>query len=564
MLIVWGLLILINKFTPANIDNIVNNAGYLWMTIFGISVIITVIITIAGKIEYNVSVKNCQEKRAEKVNYYTKIAVSIESSGESFYNEFSFLKFAHSLLQYDYPNDNFKRAFFVFLYDNMKRGNLYLLPEFGKIIFGDNIPADISDNEIDSSFRLLRKRYKKTLSPRITYKYFAMLALIYVFILNDIDYDVTIILNCYKKLKINKKQRQILEGYIKTLHSAKLPDLTAYFQNTQLKKIATTIEHLSKFANNEFNFYCLPRRNISVFSTMSAGKSTFINALLGSDYLPSRNEPTTAQITAIANTDYIDYCLGCAVKSGNRIFSGKVDNTIIDVWNSDGEVSGIILEGNLDRINSEKSISVIHDTPGINYSGNPEHKKITLDHLVVSESDIIICLMDATEMFIHDFSVALDNLKRTNEEGSKAEIIFVVNKADCYDPQKESLKKTLDETVEILKERGFDVPVIIPVSSRAARLFKMALRGKEERFTENETDDFARYVRFFSQPENFFNHLAIGIPDTLLYYTEYETMEKAEISIDGKTYERREINRALFNTGIPVIENFLNTQKETR
>ena len=36
---------------------------------------------------------------------------------------------------------------------------------------------------------------------------------------------------------------------------------------------------------------------------MGAGKSTFINALLGCDVLPARNEATTAKITSVYDRD---------------------------------------------------------------------------------------------------------------------------------------------------------------------------------------------------------------------------------------------------------------------
>src|SRR5699024_12724136 len=45
------------------------------------------------------------------------------------------------------------------------------------------------------------------------------------------------------------------------------------------------------------------KANISVFGGFSAGKTTFINALLGDKYLATSPNPTTATITEINNDD---------------------------------------------------------------------------------------------------------------------------------------------------------------------------------------------------------------------------------------------------------------------
>jgi GTPase Era involved in 16S rRNA processing len=482
-------------------------------------------------------------------------------------NEFSFLKLAHILFSYHFPNDNLKKAFFLFLYHNIKRMGVtfFLHMEFANILFNNNIP-DYSDNDINDLIKLLRKKYrvsKSFFSPRISFKYFFALVLAYALKLESIDVNSPQFAHLCDVLKIKKDYQQLLEGYINLPGTGNTEELLSFFQNTPFKKIDRIIHPLSIFINQENTFYNLPRKKITVFSTMSAGKSTFINALLGHDYLPSKNEACTAKITTIADTDHINYCLGYAVKKEKQVFCGNVDKKKIDEWNNDGEISEIILEGNLDRIGSEKIIAVIHDTPGINYSGNSLHKEITLTHLIDSRPDVIICLLDATQMLTTDFSEALEDLKKSNDEGSKAKVIFVINKADSYDPQKESLKDMIGDTHEELKKYGFDAPIIIPVSSQAARLFKMALQGRGS-FTENEIDSFTGFIRFFLQPENNFGILAAEIPDNVRQNTEYETNSEHEIIIEGKVYERDNIVKALFNTGIPVVENIINCWKEAR
>ena len=486
----------------------------------------------------------------------------------AFSNEFSLLKFARSIISYNYLNDEIKKASVIFLYANIRRMNVSFLSytEFAKIVFRETVPENISDDAMKNSIRLLRKSYrieKRLFSPRITYKYYVLLALAYILNLGDVSYNTLEFAELFLKLRINKIQQQIMAEYIGLMGSDMTSKLASVFENTKLEKIAMTIEPLSVFIHNERTFYNLPRRNISVFSTMSAGKSTFINALLGHDYLPSRNEACTAKIVTIANSDYINYCLGYAIRKDSQVFCGDIDSKTVNEWNKDGEVLKIVFEGNLDRINDEKSVTVIHDTPGINYSGNSGHKKITLNHLVDSKPEIIICLLDATQMHTTDYSDALEAMKKTNKKGSNAKVIFIINKADSYDSKKESLKETIYDTIKDLEKHGFINPVIIPVSSQAARLFKMALQGRIN-FTKKEIYDFEYFSQAFLLPENDYNLLAAGVSGDLLVNSGYRTESEADIAIEGKIYDNRKVLQALFNTGIPVVENILNSKQEIK
>ena len=65
------------------------------------------------------------------------------------------------------------------------------------------------------------------------------------------------------------------------------------------------------------NLFKLPIKNIAVCATMSSGKSTLVNALLGNDVLPARNEATPAKITSIMdsyNFSFIAYVVYISLK----------------------------------------------------------------------------------------------------------------------------------------------------------------------------------------------------------------------------------------------------------
>jgi hypothetical protein len=89
----------------------------------------------------------------------------------------------------------------------------------------------------------------------------------------------------------------------------------------------------------------------------------------------------------------------------------------------------------------------------------------------------------------------------------------------------------------------------------------MALQGRID-FTEDEIDDFSHYLRFFSRSKNNFTLLATGVPVNEIQNSHHSTYGKSEIIIEGKSYDCDKISDALFCTGIPVVENILDVQKE--
>ncbi|MDR3333917.1 MAG: dynamin family protein [Treponema sp.] len=426
---------------------------------------------------------------------------------------------------------------------------------------------------------LLKKKHrtqKGLFAPRITYKYLFILEVLYIYAqyvplqtiftsnretadllryLGDVRYN-----EAKKQFRLgNKKETECLLGYIAAWSSGKQEELIEYTKNAKLRGFTETLMPLTEFIVGEQSYYKLPRIHVSVYATMSAGKSTFVNALLGHDYLPSKNEACTAKITSIYDNDSMNYVIGYTVKKGQRTYSAAVTNETLEAWNSDPETTEVVLEGDLDGLCSDTVVFVAHDTPGVNYSGEEEHLKITLGHLREVKPAAVLCVLDATQMGTTDSRKALQMLQEALTENKKSEILFVMNKADMFDPQKESLAAALGRMAEDLADQGFKHPVIVPVSARAARLFKMALKGKGDGFSENETDDFIRLIRYFSRGGNDFNALTTGVPERYPLESEYSKMGNGkEITIEGKNYPSEMVRKALLCTGIPTVEYFFN------
>lgn len=290
--------------------------------------------------------------------------------------------------------------------------------------------------------------------------------------------------------------------------------------------------------------------DIAVCATMSAGKSTFVNALLGNDYLPARNEATTAKITSVYDNDAQQKMIGFASDDEKRkIFeiSGDLNREKIDSWNSNPEVKNIYLQSDLDSISSSKVICAVHDTPGTNNSENSNHKKITMNFLESQKLDMIIFVANATQLKTTDEKKLLGEIYENVVSKKNIPVLFVLNKADELDSEKENLPAILENYRKYIEEIGFKNCEVLPVSAKSARVFKMALKGRVEKLTRKEQAEFDIFYETLSEP---------SFDDEPCSDSEM----KQKIKIGKQEYDSKELKTALKNSGIKKIENFISNR----
>lgn len=244
-------------------------------------------------------------------------------------------------------------------------------------------------------------------------------------------------------------------------------------------------------------------KNIAVCATMSAGKSTFVNALLGRDVLPARNEATTAKITSVYDKDGAEKMVGYVTQNGKIIEqSADVTLEVIDKWNS-SDMERIYLQGDLDGIKNNGFVVAVHDTPGTNNSGDKSHHEVTMDFLQNNKMDALIFVANATQLCTNDERILLVELLNKVVEPSKLPVIFILNKADELDEEKESISDIQKRYVEYLNEIGFKEPKLFLLSAKAARLLKMAKNGRTENLTAREKRDLKSAIAEFTDLHDF-------------------------------------------------------------
>jgi len=119
---------------------------------------------------------------------------------------------------------------------------------------------------------------------------------------------------------------------------------------------------------------------VAVLATMSSGKSTLINAMLGVELMPSQNLACTAGITRIRhNSEAKDFKARALNDRGDVLQDWrKAELNILEVWNSSSDVSVIEIEGPIKGIRSLQQNLVLIDTPGPNNFLNKDHREKTI------------------------------------------------------------------------------------------------------------------------------------------------------------------------------------------
>lgn len=288
-------------------------------------------------------------------------------------------------------------------------------------------------------------------------------------------------------------------------------------QNVQKKLpvnsfIEKTYKNFIDFKEQEEKYKTLSKKNIAVCATMSAGKSTFVNALLGRDILPARSEATTSKITSVYDNDNSNSLIGFVEVNG-KIVDRCLDTnlSIINGWNDDSNVSRIYLQGNLDGIGNNGIIAALHDTPGTNYSGDNTHHDITLKFLTSNKFDALIYVANTTQLCTTDEKFMLKEIYEKILQKTSMPMIFILNKVDCLDSEKENISDIIERYRSYLDEIGFKNAVIFPISSKAARILKMIKNNMSEKLTGKEKKELKNIQILFP------DLISTGLPEVEKY-----------------------------------------------
>lgn len=288
---------------------------------------------------------------------------------------------------------------------------------------------------------------------------------------------------------------------------------------------------------------------VNVVATMSAGKSTLINALLRQKLMPAKQEACTATITEIKDNDADHFMAKVYDTSGNLIQTyPELSFETMDSLNSNPEVSKIHVEGNIPFVTSKDVSLVLVDTPGPNNSRDPEHKAATYRMLSESSKTVVLYILNATQLAVNDdynlLSHVADSMKVGGKQ-SRERFIFVVNKLDDFKKGEDSIEAAITKVRDYLRDNGIENANIYPASALTALNIRTILAESDDDDDDEVYEAKGKVRKFIRNPEMYFETLA---PLTPSVRGEIET-RLANARNNHDTYEE-----ALIHCGIVPIE----------
>lgn len=298
----------------------------------------------------------------------------------------------------------------------------------------------------------------------------------------------------------------------------------------------------------------LPVFELIVMATMSAGKSTLINALLGQELLPSRNEACTARVFKIEDYDEVTNFEAKITGGVQESSFEPVDAAQLAILNDSPENGVIEIKGNIPGIKNCAARLVIYDTPGPNNSRDESHSLLTKELLHDKLDGCILYVMNASQFGVNDDVVLLRELKRLQENSENhKDIIFVLNKVDVLDPEIDSpLSVTVTEVQKYLERHGFIDPIIIPLSAFTALLARKKIRGDRLTRIEMRTLDF-QIEQAAADPEYTSSNSIIPISIRQALNTRYEK------KIDEPNLLDKPFDTLIEFSGIRILEDLIET-----
>lgn len=251
---------------------------------------------------------------------------------------------------------------------------------------------------------------------------------------------------------------------------------------------------------------------VNVVATMSAGKSTLINALLRQKLMPAKQEACTATITEIKDNDADHFMAKAYDSKGNLIqIHPELSLDIMDSLNSDPEVSKIHVEGNIPFVTSEDVSLVLVDTPGPNNSRDPEHKASTYRMLSESSKTVILYILNATQLAVNDDSNLLSHVADSMKVGGKQSrdrFIFVLNKLDDFKKDEDSVEAAIKKARDHLRDNGIENANIYPASALTALNIRTILAESDDDNDDEVYEAKGKVRKFNKNVEMHFEKLA--------------------------------------------------------
>lgn len=217
-----------------------------------------------------------------------------------------------------------------------------------------------------------------------------------------------------------------------------------------------------------YNLLLKPDFNLVISGEVNRGKSTFINAIIGRDILPTFDKETTSQVFKITNSEeesfFIVFDNGdkqIITKEELKQFGSQVEINNNGV-NDMGDKSIAYIQVNTPIEFLPQGVTIV-DTPGTG-STYKQHSEITKGFIQYADSIIYLCSAKKP-LEMTDISFIKDNVLNLYHVPSIMFVMSKVDEADSEDALKEQIKRSETLIKENFEENVLINKSIFPVSS---------------------------------------------------------------------------------------------------
>ena len=260
---------------------------------------------------------------------------------------------------------------------------------------------------------------------------------------------------------------------------------------------------------------------VAVIAAMKAGKSTFLNAVIGADVLASESAACTICRTDVRHIPdgqvprLLEYRegqrRGFVIAEGN---AGEIQQKFLERTREIREkgnpdnTTRFEIEHPIEAISELSSLSgfTLVDTPGPNEWESAKFNTVALKQTALEAlrtcNAILFVLNYASykDNAISDlFKDVIENRKEILAENT-GKIYFILNKVDQKTEQDREIADVIDDLKRELTNFGFSNPIIYPASSRQGLLAKLI---QQEKATESQIKDFKKFfsARYATEDE---------------------------------------------------------------
>lgn len=216
---------------------------------------------------------------------------------------------------------------------------------------------------------------------------------------------------------------------------------------------------LREHRNSDIKFLQKPLKKVLVVATMSAGKSTLINALIGNRINKVASTVCTNKIRLVYNKLSNE---GAMLECAGRRYV-YTDNHKIAQHDS---VENACVH--FQSILSNEHLCLI-DTPGVNFNGDHSHGEMTRNAVKANDYDILLFVSNGTQFLTNDEATFLEYVIKT----CKRKIIFCLNQSDRFNSDDDSIYETLNIWKTTLIKNGIHKPNIVTISAQWALLLRL-------------------------------------------------------------------------------------------